>query len=85
MSLFENYVGTKKAEFGTKFDGSDLCPKFIPYFNNQKRIKIKFSYGEVKSGTVGITTGWKPCFLLMLTKRSRGSAYTLSEGDEIIF
>jgi hypothetical protein len=39
---------------------------------------------ETKRGTVGVTTGWKPCFLLMLTKRSIGSSHTLSARDSIL-
>lgn len=67
-----------------KFDQSALAPEFVPYFNSQQRIKVRFEYGEIKTGTVGITGGWKPCFLLMLTKRSIGSSWCLSSKDTII-
>jgi hypothetical protein len=64
------------------------CPqKFIPYYESQQRVKIAFHYGkttEVKSGRVGITTGWKPVFILMARSNSTGSSDILREKDEII-
>ena len=65
-------------------DYSDIAKQFIPYFESKKRIKVKFHYGEIKSGTVGMTSGWKPVFLLMLRSNSTGSSYTLSDKDEIL-
>lgn len=84
MSKYDEYIARKKREFGSKFDESDLSKKFIAPFNSGDRIKVKFPYGEVKSGTVGVTTGWKPVFLLILTKRSHGSSYTLNDECQIV-
>ena len=68
---------------------TELSGKFIPYFRKGQRITVSFcdkdgKEYERKRGTVGITTGWKPVFLLMLTKRSHGSSWTLSDKDKII-
>ena len=63
---------------------SDIAKKFVYYYENQERIKVKFSTGEVKSGRVGMTIGRKPSFLLMLRSNSTGSSWTLSGNDEII-
>ena len=65
-------------------DYSDISKKFISYYESGDRIKVKFSYGEIKTGTVGMTTGWKPVFLLMLRSNSIGSSYTLSDKDIIL-
>jgi len=81
---FEDYKEGKAREYGEKFDSSELDKQFISYFESGERIKVKFSCGDLKTGTVGITTGWKPVFILMLTKRSIGSSWTLSKKDKII-
>lgn len=65
-------------------DYSELSTKFIPYYENEQRIKVKFSYGEIKTGTVGMTTGWKPVFILMLRSNSRGSSHQLNDEDVIM-
>lgn len=80
---FRGYLARKKAEYGDKFDPSKLSKKFIPFYESQQRIKVKW-YDEILTGTVGITTGWVPVFLLMRTKRSHGSPYVLSDKNEII-
>jgi len=83
MNKYTETIERYTQEHGTKFDSSELAEKFIEYFDSGKRIEVK-TMGELKRGTIGITTGWKPCFLLMLTKRSRGSCYILSDRDIII-
>jgi hypothetical protein len=83
MTKFEDLIDKKCKEYGSKFDDSELATQFIPYYNNGKRIKV-LDYGTVVSGTVGVTTGWKPVFILIRTSRSLGSSYTLSSKNEII-
>lgn len=80
---FNSYIVSKIAQYGDKFDSSDLATQFIPYYRSQQRIEVDMGY-EIKRGTIGITTGWKPCFLLMLRKDSIGSSYTLKNTDKII-
>ena len=79
-----DYVNRKQKEYPETFDPSNLAKKFRGYFESGARIKVKTSYGEEMTGTVGVTTGWRPVFLLMRTKRSMGSSITLSEKDEIV-
>lgn len=82
MRNFKDYLEQKQREYGTKFDASDLDSRFVRSFETGGRIRVKF-YGEfVKTGTVGITTGWKPVFLLMLTSRSVGSSHILNKSAE---
>jgi len=83
MRSYQEYIARKKREFGNKFDDSELNPEFIPFFESGERIEVDFGY-EVKRGTIGVTTGWRPCFLLMLTRRSRGSSYTIGKNDKIL-
>lgn len=84
ISTYELLKVKKHCQYGDKFDESELAEKFKPYYATEKRIKVQFSYGEVKSGTIGVTSGWKPVFLLMLRKDSKGSSYTLSDKDMIL-
>lgn len=65
-------------------DYSDISKQFIPYYENKTRIKVQFSYGGIKTGIVGKTTGWKPVFILMLRSNSRGSSYILTDKEIII-
>lgn len=80
MRNFADYVAQKRQQYGDKFDASELAPQFIKYFENGERITVDFGY-EKKRGTIGVTTGWKPVFLLMLTKRSIGSSHIIRATD----
>lgn len=88
MRNYTDFIVLKKIKYGSRFNSSDLAPQFIPYYNSQLRIEVGFTSGgkiyEKKWGTVGVTTGWKPVFLLMLTKRSLGSSYILRKEDVIL-
>lgn len=91
---FEQFIERKRREYGDKFDPSDLAQSFVPYFNSGDRIKVDFLgrdeeskpvYGHtVLTGVVGVTTGYKPVFLLMRTTRSLGSSLVLTPQDRII-
>jgi len=83
MRNYQETIKQCKAEHGDKFNASGLSKQFIPYYESGERIKVK-SCSEVLTGTIGKTTGWKPCFLLMRTSRSTGSSWTLSDKDQII-
>ena len=89
MTKYDEFIQRKRSQFGSKFDPSDLNTSFIGAFNSQERITVEFSYGAgtifvALRGRIGVTTGWKPCFLLMLTRRSIGSSYTINENARII-
>jgi len=82
MTRYEEYVNRKRKQYAN-FTECDLDARFVPYFNNGRRIKVDMC-GMVLTGTVGVTTGWKPAFLLMRTKRSIGSPWTLGPQDKVI-
>lgn len=94
MTKYQKYIERQKLRYDGK-DGrrefSDGClnQSFVHAFNNGARITVSFRDGKRKEwarkrGTVGVTTGWTPCFLLMLTKRSRGSSLTIGQNDVIV-
>ena len=84
MDRFDEYKRRKTKEYGDKFDTSDLNPSFIPYFRTGQRVEVEFDYGKVVRGFIGVTTGWKPVFLLLRTRRSISSFYTISQGDKVV-
>ena len=73
MRSYHDYLTKKRAEYGSAFDPSDLNPAFIRYFESGQRVKVRL-YGEELTGTIGVTTGWKPCFLLMRRSNAYGSS-----------
>lgn len=84
MRDYTELINRKQAEYGEKFDTSELSQQFVRYYNNGQRIKVKTRWDEELTGTIGVTTGWKPVFLLMRTSRSIGSSTTLTNEDKII-
>ncbi len=86
---YDDFLWRKEREYGSKFDSTDLNVDFIPYYESNVKIEVSFrdkdgiEY-EVKRGRIGITTGWKPCFLLMLTRRSLGSSWIIGPNDKVI-
>ena len=84
MRSYSRFLARKRAEFGKKFDLSELAIQFIPYYESGQRIKVHVSTGWTITGTVEVTTGWRPCFLLMRTVRSQGSVNLLKASDRII-
>ena len=83
MNNFTDLVNRRTAQYGDKFDVSDLDKRFIAYYQNGQRIKVE-TCGMVMTGTVGVTTGWKPVFLLMRTSRSMGSSWILGTESKLL-
>jgi len=86
MTRLDIYMAGKRMQYGARFDPTGLAPQFADHFNSGVRIEVAFvgpdgSEYERKRGTVGVTSGWAPCFLLMLTKHSTGSTHTLGHRD----
>ena len=76
---------------GKEMDYSDLDERFTKYYESKQRIEVEWKDGfEDYSGygcrtegkkarfTVGKSTGWKPIYLAILTKRSLGGGSILS-------
>lgn len=80
---YAEYIERAKRQHGARFNADGLSRQFVPYFESGDRIKVE-TCGETVTGTVGVTTGRAPCFLLMRTSRSIGSSITLSDRDRIV-
>lgn len=83
-SKYDRYIRRRKLEWGKKFSSKRLSKQFIPHFNEGNRIEVKMESGEVLRGTIGVTTGWVPSFILMLRIDSTGSPYLLTDNDTIV-
>lgn len=82
---YQSYLARKQREHGTKFDASDLAPQFAPYLHDrQTRLKVRHPIWGECWGWVGVTTGWKPAFLLMRRINSVGSSILLDGRCEIL-
>jgi len=81
---WEAYLLYKQAQFGKRFDASELSGQFVPYFKTNYRIKVKMRWGDVLTGRVGVTSGWKPVFLLMRRRSDLGSSIVLTDKEKII-
>lgn len=82
-TAFEQYCKNKKAQYGTLFSTKNLAQQFIPYLHTNTRLKIQDETGQTYFGTVGISTGWVPVFLLMHSTRSIGSSFILQPHHKI--
>jgi hypothetical protein len=83
MNSMTELVNRKTAQYGNKFDPSGLDKRFITYYQTGQRIKVE-TCGMIMTGTVGVTTGWKPAFLLMRTSRSMGSSWILGTESKLL-
>lgn len=83
MTKYEELIQRKRAEYGDRFDPSDLNPGMVEYFNAGSRVRVRFDCGEEKTGRIGVTTGWRPVFLLMLSSRARGSSWTIGPKSRV--
>ena len=84
MTNYDEMVANKKAQYGGKFDASDLDARFVRYFNSGERIRVETTDGDavdVRTGTVGVTTGWRPAFLLIHRSNASGSIDLLLPPD----
>ena len=84
MSEYTEMIDRKRREHGEKFSDAELWPQFRPYYRTGERIRVRSASGYERTGTVGVTTGWRPAFLLIRTSRSLGSSDVLNADDTII-
>lgn len=84
MSTYSEYVTGKRREFGERFREPAGADHFGPYLHTGERVRVRFAYGREATGTIGVTTGWGPVFLLMRRCTSIGSSDTLGDQDRIV-
>ena len=81
---YADYCKIKKLEFGDKFNTANLNRNFVYWFDNQTRVKVLTSYGEVITGRIGVTTGCKPSFMVMSKSNSIDSSDLITLDDKVI-
>lgn len=79
---YSELVARGKARHGDQFDDSGLAPQFRRYYESGQRIRVQ-SGDFVRTGTVGVTTGWRPAFLLMHRSNASGSWDVLGPNDVV--
>lgn len=84
MRSYQDMLARRKNEFGDHFDASALASQFIKYYESQERIKVLFSDGSTECGTIGVSTGRIPCFLLIRRVTDMGSSNVLAVTDKVI-
>lgn len=86
MSAFNDAVRRGIERHGEKFDSSALLAvdsTIRQLYGTFTRVKV--ANGEyVRTGRIGITTGWRPAFLLMHRSSDHGSSDVLGPNDRVI-
>ena len=80
---FDAYVNRARATHGAELDLSEIPAKFLPYFQTGQRIRVRM-YDQEITGTVSVTTGWRPALLLMRRSNASGSSDLLRDDTEIV-
>ena len=81
---YTEYCKRKKKEYGNEFSDKDLAQQFAPYLHTKIQIVVKDTYKQTHTGFVGVTTGWRPSFLLLDSIHSCDSDFLLQHEDTII-
>ena len=80
---WEQWLTRKRVEHGDKFVPPTNAELLAPYLHTGQRVEVVM-HDTVQRGFIGITTGWKPIFILLRTKRSTGSWMTLGGNVRIV-
>jgi hypothetical protein len=62
---FAEYLTLASKKHYPKWDSSGLASQFIKHFESGQRIEVDDPIFGAKRGYVGVTTGWRPSFLLL--------------------
>lgn len=87
MGKLSDKLDGGQAEYGNLFDPSCLLnvdPLIQMAFNCNYRIKVQRGEGPIRSGSVGVTTGRKPAFLLKFRSNAIGSGDILTADDVVV-
>lgn len=86
---FDAWCAAKARQHGDRWDPSDLAAEFVPFFETTRtpyRLRVQYGDGPdayIRTGTVNVTTGWRPAFLLMHRSSDQGSGDVLGPHDHI--
>ena len=67
MRNYFGYVHRKIKKYGNRFDEADMDMRFVAPFCSRQRIRVRFPWGEMRMGTVGVTRGYRPVFRLIVS------------------
>lgn len=84
MSRYAEAVARGRARHGDRYREPEAADRFAYWMDSGDRIKVRVYGDEEVTGTVSITTGWHPAFILMRTSRSIGSSILLDERAEVV-
>jgi hypothetical protein len=94
VNNLNEYVARKTKQFAATehpFDPSSLlnvAQEIRHAYETGERITVAFYFQgkpiEVKRGTIEVTTGWKPCFLLISRVNAFGSSDTIDMHDKVV-
>ncbi len=80
MSISLAYV---RMFWGSRYDGSALAPQFAPY-EGGPAITVKLDSGRTVHGTVSVTGGWQPVYVILPTKTDGRGWIVLTKKDEVM-
>jgi hypothetical protein len=88
-SSFRNYadlVEYFKRQHGDRFDDSELYSQFRPWVGYRGRIEISGEHfaNRRRTGYLGVTSGWRPAFMLVSRSNATGSSDLLRRDDHVI-
>ena len=88
MNNFPEFCARKQREYGEKFDPIDLLSvagSIRNLYETGYRVRLSRDNGiTFQDGYIGVTTGWKPCFILLWNKRSMGGSYIIGKDDRVV-
>lgn len=87
MTAYSDMLARFRVRHGDKLDLSDMDGRFAQFYGTGARIGVRWhadDEGPIEYGTVSVTTGWKPCFLLMHRVGDSGSSTLLDDHVDIV-
>ena len=70
-----------KAFWGSRYDGSALAPQFAAY--EGQSITVQLGCGRMVHGTVSVTGGWRPVYVLLPTSSNGRGWIILTDKDMV--
>jgi hypothetical protein len=81
---YADVVDRGAAKYGERFDESGLIKEFRRYYESGRQVQVRFAGGPTLTGTIGISAGAAPTFMLMPLSGSAWSADMIGPHDEVI-
>lgn len=86
---YRDAIERARRRHGARLDTAELdaASQFKRWHHGTRvRVETRYPSGEtfVRTGTVSMTTGWRPAFLLMHRSNAHGSWDVLSERDHVV-